>query len=58
MDWLVYITLLGQALIAFPVLWFLAYVIGNGFSAGSATALAARVRQFILLNKKNEKDIL
>lgn len=58
MDWLTYITLVGQALLAFPVIWFLAYVVGNGLSAGSAVALAARVKQLIMMNKRDEKDIL
>lgn len=62
MDWLAYLTLLGQIILALPVIWLVAYSIGWWFTAGATNHLmskAKRLAQAIQQAQKNdEKDIL
>ena len=58
MDWLAFLILMLQAVIAFPVLMLIAYVIGWGFMSGAAGALLARMKRMDEAMKKDEREIL
>lgn len=62
MDWLVFLTLLAQIILATPVILFVAYTIGYGFTTGVAAHLMGKAKRLAVVlaeaQKNNEKDIL
>lgn len=62
MDWLAYLILVAQIILATPVILFVAYTIGYGFTTGVTAHLMSKAKRLAAVmaeaQKNNEKDIL
>ncbi|WNN95045.1 hypothetical protein SEA_MAGRITTE_68 [Microbacterium phage Magritte] len=62
MDWLAYLALIAQIILATPVIIFVAYLIGWWFTAGMAGLLVSKAQRLAAAasaaQKNAEKDIL
>lgn len=62
MDWITYLILLAQIVLATPVILFVAYTIGYGFTTGVTAHLMTKAKRIAAAmteaQKNAEKDIL